>query len=66
VWGDATTSDEQQSVLAALALRGRWVTVHYGWRRNLPDEGDNQLIELVLAGGTAAQVASTKPRLIHE
>ena len=54
VWGDATTSDERQSVLAALALRGRWVTVYYGWRPNLPDEGDNHLIELALAGGAQA------------
>jgi len=51
VWGDATTADERQSVLAALARRGRWVTVYYGWRPNLPDEGDNHLIELALAGG---------------
>ena len=56
VWGDATTSDERQSVLAALALRGRWVTVYYGWRPNLPDEGDNHLIELALAGGAQAIV----------
>ena len=54
VWGDATTSDERQSVLAALALRGRWVMVYYGWRPNLPDEGDNHLIELALAGGAQA------------
>ena len=57
VWGDATTADERQSVLAALARQGRWVTVYYGWRPNLPDEGDNHLIELALAGG--AQVIVT-------
>jgi predicted nucleic acid-binding protein len=54
VWGDATTADERRQVLAALALRGRWVTVDYGWRPNLPDEGDNHLIELALAGGAQA------------
>ena len=57
VWGDATTADERRSVLAALAGQGRWVTVYYGWRPNLPDEGDNHLIELALAGG--AQVIIT-------
>jgi len=36
--------------------RGRWVTVYYGWRPNLPDEGDNHLIELALAGGAQAIV----------
>ena len=57
VWGDATTADERHHVLAALARQGRWVTVYYGWRPSLPDEGDNHLIELALAGG--AQVIVT-------
>ena len=56
VWGEATTADERRQVLAALALLGRWVTVYYGWRPNLPDEGDNHLIELALAGGALAIV----------
>lgn len=56
VWGDATTPDERVAVLAALAKQGRWVTVYYGWRPNLPDEADNHLIELALAGGATAIV----------
>ncbi len=56
VWGDATTPDERLAVLAALAKQGRWVTVYYGWRPNLPDEADNHLIELALAGGATAIV----------
>lgn len=56
VWGDVTTPDERLAVLAALAQQGRWVTVYYGWRPNLPDEADNHLIELALAGGAAAIV----------
>jgi len=56
VWGDATTPDERRLVLAALASKARWVTVYYGWRPNLPDEGDNHLIELALAGGANAIV----------
>lgn len=51
VWGPATTAAERQQVLAALAQRGRWVTIYYGWRPNLADEADNHLIELALAGG---------------
>jgi len=54
IWGAATTPAERQDVLAALASRGRWVAVYYGWRPNLPDEADNHLIELALAGGAAA------------
>jgi len=53
VWTDATTSDERQQVLAALAKVGRWVTVYYGWHPNLPDEADNHLIELAIAGGAS-------------
>lgn len=56
VWGDATTVDERRLVLAALASKARWVTVYYGRRPNLPDEGDNHLIELALAGGANAIV----------
>ncbi|TEA77950.1 PIN domain-containing protein [Allopusillimonas ginsengisoli] len=41
-------------MLAALAQAGRWVSVYYGWRPNLPDEGDNHLIELAIAGGAQA------------
>lgn len=56
VWGDATTLVERQQVLAALAQHGRWVSVYFGWRPNLPDEGDNHLYELALAGNAAAIV----------
>jgi predicted nucleic acid-binding protein len=54
VWTDATTSKERRQVLAALARVGRWVNIYYGWRPNLPDEADNHLIELAMAGGAAA------------
>lgn len=56
VWTEATTPYERQQVLAALAKVGRWVTIYYGWRPNLPDEADNHLVELALAGGAAAIV----------
>ena len=58
VWTDATTADERRQVLAALAHAGRWVNVYYGWRPNLPDEGDNHLIEQ--AAETAA--VASEPR----
>jgi len=56
VWGKATTAQERQQVLAALAHRGHWVTIYYGWRPNLLDEADNHLVELALAGGAAGIV----------
>lgn len=54
VWTGATTGNERKQVLAALARVGRWVTIYYGWRPNLPDEADNHLIELAMAGGATA------------
>ncbi len=54
VWGGTTTPAERLQVLSALAKQGRWVKVYYGWRPNLPDEADNHLIELALAGNAAA------------
>ena len=56
VWTSATTPEERLQVLAALAQAGRWVPVYYGWRPNLPDEGDNHLIELAIAGHAEAVV----------
>ncbi len=34
----------------------RWVEVFYAWRPNLPDEADNHLIELAIAGQAEAIV----------
>lgn len=56
VWDVATSPEERLQVLAALARQGRWITVYYGWRPNLPDEADNHLIELALAGNAEAIV----------
>jgi len=56
VWGASTTAQERQQVLAALAKRGRWVSIYYGWRPNLPDEADNHLVELALAGSAVGIV----------
>ena len=54
VWTTQTSSQERLQILAALAQAGRWVSVYYGWRPNLPDEGDNHLVELAIAGGATA------------
>ena len=42
---------EQQELLAAFLSTCEWVRVYYLWRPNLPDEGDNHLMELAMAGG---------------
>ena len=41
---------------AAFASRCRWVRVRYLWRPNLPDEADNHVVELAVAGGAEAIV----------
>ena len=56
VWTDSTTHAERLEVLKALAASGRWISIYYGWRPNLPDEGDNHLIELAVAGNAKAIV----------
>ncbi len=56
IWPHLTTADERLQILAALARAGRWVTLYYGWRPNLPDEADNHLIELAVAAGAQAIV----------
>lgn len=64
-WTDATTHQERLQVLAALASRAKWVTMYYGWRPNLPDEGDNHLIELAIAGGAKAVVTHNIKDVSH-
>jgi putative PIN family toxin of toxin-antitoxin system len=54
VWTPETTPAERQAVLAALAAAGEWVNIWFTWRPNLPDEGDNHLFELAVAGRARA------------
>uniref|UniRef100_UPI0025DF4F85 putative toxin-antitoxin system toxin component, PIN family n=1 Tax=Sulfurivirga sp. TaxID=2614236 RepID=UPI0025DF4F85 len=55
-WDELSDPQERLTVLRALAARGEWVHIYFGWRPNLPDEGDNHLIELALAGNAQAVV----------
>ncbi len=48
-----TTAEEREQVLNALLSMTRWVEIYYLWRPNLPDEADNHLIELAMAGGAS-------------
>ncbi len=51
------TPEERQVLLGSFLSVAEWVRVYYLWRPNLPDEGDNHLIELAVAG--AAEVIVT-------
>jgi putative PIN family toxin of toxin-antitoxin system len=52
------TTNERTNLLAAFMNVCQWVRVYYLWRPNLPDEADNHLIELAVAGN--AQIIVTK------
>ena len=45
------TDSERNELLDAFFSRSQWTRVYFSWRPNLPDEGDNHLIELAVAGG---------------
>ena len=42
---------EREELLDIFLATCRWTRIYYGWRPNLPDEGDNHLVELAVAGG---------------
>ena len=47
---------EREDLLDAFLSVCEWVPVFYLWRPNLPDEGDNHLVELAVAGAAATIV----------
>lgn len=49
---------EKTNLLAAFMSVCQWVRVYYLWRPNLPDEADNHLIELAVAGN--AEIIATR------
>lgn len=51
------TPRERETFFAAFLSVAEWIKVYFLWRPNLPDEADNHLIELALAG--AAQTIVT-------
>jgi predicted nucleic acid-binding protein len=46
----ALGAEEREELFDAFLSMCDWVSIFYIWRPNLPDEGDNQLIELAVAG----------------
>jgi PIN domain len=47
---------EREELLDALLSVCEWVDLFFLWRPNLPDEGDNHLVELAIAGGAVSIV----------
>jgi predicted nucleic acid-binding protein len=48
--------DERNELLDAFLSVCDWTMVFFLWRPNLPDEGDNHLIELAVAGGATSLI----------
>lgn len=51
--GCRLTVAERHELLDIYLASCEWVRVYYAWRPNLPDEGDNHLVELAVAGGAS-------------
>ena len=41
---------EREELLDIFLAYCQWTRIYYAWRPNLPDEGDNHLVELAVAG----------------
>jgi len=52
------SQDERAALFEALLSVSDWVRIHYLWRPNLPDEADNHVLELAVAGGAKAIVTA--------
>jgi predicted nucleic acid-binding protein len=50
------SGEEREALFDAFASVCRWVQVFYLWRPNLPDEGENHVLELGVAAGARALV----------
>lgn len=54
----ASLSAEERAELFDIFLACcHWVRIYFGWRPNLPDEADNHLIELAVAGGATVIIS---------
>jgi len=45
------SSPERGELLDIFVAACSWTRIYYAWRPNAPDEGDNHLVELAVAGG---------------
>jgi len=53
------SSGERDELLNAYLSVCEWVQVFFLWRPNLPDEGDNHLVELAVAGAAEKLILAT-------
>lgn len=54
---------ERNDLLDAFLSVSEWVKIYFSWRPNLPDEADNHLIELAVAGSADCIVTHNRKHL---
>ncbi|MES2440390.1 MAG: putative toxin-antitoxin system toxin component, PIN family [Verrucomicrobiota bacterium] len=59
------SENERQILFDAFLSVTDWIKVYFLWRPNLPDEADNHLIELALAGSAGTIVSNNLKDLRH-
>jgi uncharacterized protein len=50
------TRSEREALFQGFLSESRWVSIFFLWRPNLPDEGDNHVLELAVAGSAAVVI----------
>lgn len=58
-------AQDRDALLCAFLSVTEWIKVYFLWRPNLPDEADNHLIELALAGSAGIIVTNNLKDLRH-
>jgi uncharacterized protein len=54
------TRSDRNMLLDAFFASCRWVSIYFLWRPNLPDEADNHVLELAVAGNAATIITANK------
>ncbi|SPF55042.1 conserved hypothetical protein [Candidatus Sulfopaludibacter sp. SbA4] len=52
------SQSERRELFAAFLSVCEWTQIYFSWRPNLPDEGDNHIVELAVAGGAGVIVTN--------
>jgi putative PIN family toxin of toxin-antitoxin system len=51
--GSPASDEDRKAIFYGFLSVCRWVSIFFLWRPNLPDESDNHVMELAVAGGAA-------------